>query len=134
MASKKNFLESAISNIKNKVSDAILETKIESEYKQKNTTFSLYKKDNILSITLSGEIKNKELIVYGDHKIPKYSIIIDESNKKAYYVLNTLTTEIKTVYSSNNYIRKGTIIILDENVEEVNVIKAGKKYYIYKGL
>lgn len=133
MSENKNFLSSTINNIKNKISDIVLENKIESSYKQNNTTFTLYTKDNILSTTLSGRINNNELIVYGDHKIPKYSVIVNECNKKAYYVLNTSTTEIKTNYNSTYYIRKGTKILLDENVEEVNVIKAGKKYFIYKG-
>lgn len=133
MSENKNFLSSTINNIKNKISDIVLENKIESNYKQNNTTFTLYTKDNILSTTLSGKINNNELIVYGDHKIPKYSVIVNECNKKAYYVLNTSTTEIKTNYNSTHYIRKGTKILLDENVEEANVIKAGKKYFIYKG-
>ena len=133
MSENKNFLSSTINNIKNKISDIVLENKIESSYKQNNTTFTLYIKDNILSTTLSGRINNNELIVYGDHKIPKYSVIVNECNKKAYYVLNTSTTEIKTNYNSTYYIRKGTKILLDENVEEANVIKAGKKYFIYKG-
>lgn len=133
MSENKNFLSSTINNIKNKISDIVLENKIESSYKQNNTTFTLYTKDNILSTTLSGRINNNELIVYGDHKIPKYSVIVNECNKKAYYVLNTSTTEIKTNYNSTYYIRKGTKILLDENVEEANVIKAGKKYFIYKG-
>ena len=133
MSENKNFLSSTINNIKNKISDIVLENKIESSYKQNNTTFTLYTKDNILSTTLSGRINNNKLIVYGDHKIPKYSVIVNECNKKAYYVLNTSTTEIKTNYNSTYYIRKGTKILLDENVEEANVIKAGKKYFIYKG-
>lgn len=133
MLGNKNIISSTIESLKMKVADLVLENKIENNFKQNNTTFILYTKDNVLSTSLSGKIDNNLLTVYGDHKIPKYSIIVNECNKKAYYVLNTTTTEIKTNYNSNNYIRKGTIITLDEKVEEVNVIKAGKKYYIYKG-
>lgn len=121
-----------IQNVKNKFDDLLLESKIEQEFKNSNTKFSLYTKENIFPIFLYGKIDNNEIIVYGDYNIRKNSVIINECNKKAYYVINISQVEIKTKYNNSIYIRKGTKILLDDNVEEINVIKAGKKYYIYK--
>jgi len=127
-----NSVTSIIKNIKEKVDDMLLEKYIENDFKNNNTKFMLCKRDIIIPIFLYGKIEKNELSVYGDHNIEKGSIVVNECNNKAYYVIETKKVEISTKYKSNIYIRKGTKILLDENVQEVKVIKAKNKYYLYK--
>ncbi len=125
-------VQSFVENIKDKINNIILENKIEQEFKNNNTKFSLYTKDNIIPIVLYGKINNNEILVYGDCIIEQNSIIVNECNKKAYYAISSSKQEIQTTHNSNIYIRKGTKILLDENVKEVKVIKAKNKYYLLK--
>lgn len=128
---KKSFIKT-MDSIKNKVSDLTLEIKIQNEFNKLATKFTLYKKENILPITLYGIINDNIITIYGDHNIDKNCIIVNECNKKVYYILEQSVTEIKTKYNNNIYIRKGTIVKVDGDVKEVDAIKIGKKYYLLK--
>lgn len=123
-----NVLKRTWQIVKGKVDDFVLDTKIESEFRTKNTSYTLYTKDH--SISLCGYIIDKEIIVYGTHKVPKQNVIIDNETKKAYYVIDTKETTVKTVLNGIEYVRKGTCLVIDDSVEEVEVLKAGKRYFL----
>ncbi len=132
MDNDNNFFNKLINKTKNKISNILLEQKIESKFKEKNITFTLYMKDNIFPITLTGYYENNNIIVYGNNKVPLNSVIVNEGTKTTYYVTNVYEKEIKIILDNNEYKRKGLLLELDNNIHEVNVIKAGKKYYLSK--
>ena len=118
--------------MKSKFDSMLLENKIEQEFRNNNTKFSLYIENSIFPIVLYGKYENNVLTVYGDYKIKKGNIIVNECNKNIYSVESSSNVELNTKYNSNIYIRKGTKILLDDNVEEVKVIKVKNKYYLIK--
>lgn len=129
MSEKNNIIKRTYNNVKEKVNDAILEVKIETAFKEKNNLYTLYTKNNSFSTKLSGYIENDNLIVYGNHNIPKNSVLISDCGKKVFYIKGIENVEITTQLNGNQYTRKGTKLYLDDNVEEVQVIKAGKRYF-----
>lgn len=129
MAEKKNIFKRTYDNVKEKINDAILETKIETSFKEKNDLYTLYTKNNSFYTKLSGYFEEDKLIVYGKHNIPQYSIIISDCGKNVYYVIKCEEVEITTQLNGVEYTRIGTKLYLDKNVEELNVIKAGKRYF-----
>lgn len=129
---KDNIFKKTARTIKDKTNQILLDRNIESYFNNKNIKFTLYKKDSILFNTLYGYIENNKLIVLNNYNIPNGSIIVNECNKKTYYVIKTETSNIDIVYNNQTYNKPSTIIQIDGNVEEVNVVKAGKKYYKVK--
>lgn len=129
MAEKKNIFKRTYESIKGKINDAILETKIETSFKEKNDLYTLYTKNNSFSTKLSGYFIEDKLVVYGKHNIPKYSIIISDCGKNVYYVTKCEDIQIVTKYNGTEYNRIGTKLYLDKNVEELDVVKAGKRYF-----
>lgn len=129
MAEKKNIFKRTYENIKEKINDAILETKIETSFKEKNDLYTLYTKNNSFSTKLSGYFMEDKIVVYGKHNIPQYSIIISDCGKNVYYITKSEDIQITTNLNGTEYTRIGTKLYLDKNVEELNVIKAGKRYF-----
>lgn len=127
----KKFIENKIENIKEKVDNYILETKIENKFKEEHSLFILYEFNNLLPKQLSGYFIKDNIIVYGNLPIKEKSILIDKNNNIAYNVKGSYETEIKINYQGKEYIKIGTVIIVDKKVKEVKVIKAGKRYFLY---
>lgn len=130
---KENAFSKFWKKTKQSVNDSILEGKIRASYEKAHKQFSLYEKDALISSTLYGTIEGTTLTSFGKTEIKPYSVLIATDEGKAYYVLSGADTTVKSMVEGVEYEREGTIIELDENVEEVNVIKAGKRYFIYKG-
>ncbi|MCR4899159.1 MAG: hypothetical protein K5892_08080 [Acholeplasmatales bacterium] len=129
---KPNIFSRAWNKTKQSVNDSILEGKIESSYKKAHLEYTNYTKDEMLSKTYYGAIENDKLTVFGNHEVKTYSVIIGP-DEKAYYVVAIEETEVASTVEGIEYKRPGMILTLDKNVEEVNVVKAGKRYFIYKG-
>jgi hypothetical protein len=125
---KKGFF----SKVKESFNNSMLEAKIESAYKKDRETFTMYKKDEMFSQNLVGDLDGLELTVWGKQEVKAHNVIID-SKDKAYYIVSSKETTVKSVVEGFEYERPGTIITLDDNVEEVKVVKAGKRYFLYKG-
>ena len=131
---KENGFSKFFNKAKSSINSSILESKIESAYNTANIAFTIYEKDSTFGQACHGSYLNdNQLVVFGEKEIKKYSVIISSKDNKAYYVLSTEEGKVTSVVEGVEYERKGTIINLDSNVEEVNVIKAGKRYFIYKG-
>lgn len=131
---KDNAFKRLWNKTKKSVSDAVLESKIRSAYEKAHKSYTAYAKNELLSTPLSGEIKEGVLTVFGHQEIKPYAVIIaNDEGDKAYYVTGTEKTTVSAAVEGVTYERAGTMIALDENVEEVNVVKAGKRYFIYKG-
>jgi len=131
---KENGFSKFFNKAKASVNNAVLESKIESSYNNANIAFTCYEKDATFGQALHGNFINvSQLLVFGEKEIKKYSVIISSKDNKAYYVTSTEEGKVTSIVEGVEYERKGTIINLDSNVEEVNVIKAGKRYFIYKG-
>ncbi len=131
---KENGFSKFFNKAKASVNNAVLESKIESSYNNANIAFTCYEKDATFAQSLHGSfINDSQLLVFGEKEIKKYSVIINSKDNKAYYVTSTEEGKVTSIVEGVEYERKGTIINLDSNVEEVNVIKAGKRYFIYKG-
>lgn len=52
--------------------------------------------------------------------------------EKPYYIDSVTPTTVKVLLDGYEYKRKASKYALDENVKEVNVIKADKHYYLVK--
>ena len=131
---KENGFSKFFNKAKASVNNAVLESKIESSYNNANIAFTCYEKDTTFGQSLHGNfINDSQLLVFGEKEIKKYSVIINSKDNKAYYVTSTEEGKVTSIVVGVEFERKGTIINLDSNVEEVNVIKAGKRYFIYKG-
>lgn len=118
---------------KQSVNDAVLENKIESNYNKEHKAFTLYMYNETFSKSIHGEIMNDTLVFFGEIPVKPYSVVVNDITKEAYYVIDCHTTTVKSIVDAVEYERVGTILTIDKNVCEVKVIKAGKKYYLYKG-
>ena len=118
---------------KSNISNNILESNIESKFNKENKAFLNYNKNEVFSNTYYGRIIDDSLLIYGKRNLKSNSVIVDKATNKAYYVISNVETKTKVIYEGVEYERDATLVKLDSNVEEVNVIKAGDKYYIYKG-
>ncbi|MCH3908942.1 MAG: hypothetical protein LKF75_02255 [Bacilli bacterium] len=120
---------------KKSVDDSILEGKIKSAYVDAHTLFDVYSYDGGLfdGSSVYGEIKDGALTYFGDLEIKPYSVIISSKDQKAYYALESEKVQVESAVEGTTYSRPGFKVTLDEKVEEVPVIKAGKRYFLYKG-
>lgn len=112
--------------------DLIQDSKIENTFNNQNTEYTIYQKDELLSTTVFGYLDTDKIIIYGDKNFQINSVIVDENSKKPYYIKKTTNTTIDIKIDDTIYRKPGTILETDEQVIEVKVIKAGKKYYLYK--
>lgn len=128
MDNQDNIFVNLYNKTKQKINDLTLEFKIENQFKKDHNLFKLYKKDGLLPISLGGYINNN-IIVYGNHIDKKNCIIMSEVDQKLYVIKKTKLTELKIMYENIEYIRLGTIFEVDENLEQVEVIKVKDKYY-----
>lgn len=133
---KENVFSKFWNKAKSAVNESMLESNLERKFEDENDCYCVYKKDdNILSHTdVYGKIENGVLTYLGDEEIPPFSVLVNDKTKKAYYACES-NKEGKVVinYDGKDYERQATLIALDENVEEVSVIKAGDRYFVYKG-
>lgn len=131
---KENVFSRFWKKTKQSVDNSILEGKIRSSYDKAHKKFTIYQKDEMFSTTVYGEIVNNVLTVFGEQEIKPFSVVVYENDgEKAYYTGEATATTVETSVEGVVYTRPGTSVTLDEDVTEVNVIKAGKKYYLYKG-
>ena len=131
---KENGFSKFFNKAKSSVNNAILESKIESAYNGANIAFTYYEKDATFGQACHGNyLSDNQIIVFGEKEIKKNSVLISSKDNKAYYITGTEKGKVTSIVEGVEYERDGTIINLDSNVEEVNVIKAGKRYFIYKG-
>ena len=133
---KENGFSKFFNKAKASVNNAILEGKIENAYNDKNLPFTIYSKDSALGLSVHGNYLNDdktEMIIFGEKEVKKNSVVINTKDNSAYYVVDTKEGKVTSTVEGVEYERKGTVICLNKDVEEVNVIKAGKRYFIYKG-
>lgn len=128
---KENVFSKFWKKTKQTVNDSILEIKIESKFKNDNSSFNIYGADDIVPLIVYGSINDNKALVYGKVETEVNNILVDD-NDKAYFVNSLIDSTVDVVVDGVTYTREATIIVLDENVEEVKVIKAGKKYYLQK--
>ena len=80
--------------------------------------------------TVYGYLEDNTLIAYGEQELKKNSIMV--FMEKPYYIDSVTPTTVKILLDGYEYKRKASKYALDENVKEVNVIKADKHYYLVK--
>lgn len=130
---KENAFSKFWNKTKQNINDALLESKIESSFKKTHNEFTLYKKDSFLTTTLFGTLDNYILDVFGKHEVDNFNIIVDTKDNKAYYIIKKEIIEVESIVDGVIYKRSGTRFYLKDDLVEVNVIKAGNRYFIYKG-
>ena len=131
---KENAFSRFWKKTKQSVSDAVLEGKIRSAYEKAHAEFVIYEKDALIPTRVYGAVQDGSLTVFGKVEPKPCSVVIaDNKEETAYYVVGTSETTVKSTVEGVEYEREGTVIALDEKVEEVRVVKAGKRYFIYKG-
>lgn len=118
---------------KQSVNDAVLESKIESNYNKEHKAYTIYMYNETFSKSIHGELIDNTLTFFGEIAVKPYSVVIYDATKEAFYVTECHATTVKSIVDGVEYERPGTVITLDRDVTEVKVIKAGKKYYLYKG-
>lgn len=131
---KDNAFKRFWNKTKQSVNDAVLESKIRSAYEKAHKSYTVYTKNELIPKGLCGEISDGILTVFGEEEIKPYAVVIaNDEEDKAFYAVSTEKTTVSAAVEGVTYERPGTAVTLDENVEEVNVVKAGKRYFIYKG-
>ena len=131
---KDNAFKRFWNKAKQSVNDAVLESKIRGAYEKAHKSYTVYTKNELIPKGLSGEVSDGMLTVFGEEEIKPFAVIIaNDDEEKAFYAVAAEATTVTAAVEGVTYERPGTRITLDENVEEVNVIKAGKRYFIYKG-
>ena len=131
---KENAFKRFWNKTKQSVNEAVLESKIRSAYEKAHKSYTVYTKNELLPKNYAGEIKDGVLTVFGEEQIKPYAVVIaNDEEEKAFYAVSTEATAVTVAVEGVNYERPATAVTLDENVEEVNVVKAGKRYFIYKG-
>lgn len=120
---------------KKKIADNNLESSIRKAYEQAHHRFDVYPYDGGLfdTIDVYGDIEDGALTYFGEKDVKPFSVVIDKKDNKAYYAGNSEKATVRVLYESTEYERPGTKVELDPNVEEIPVIKAEKRYFIYKG-
>ena len=117
---------------KKSINDSILEGKIESAYEKDLPDFKVFEKDALLSNSVKGSLDGEKLVIFGEKEFKLFSVVLDKDDN-AFYLTKLEPTTVKSTVEEVEYERTGTILYLDKNVEEVKVVKAGKRYFIYKG-
>ena len=130
---RENAFAKFFAKTKQSVNDSILEVKIRTAFDREHESFNVYTKNELLTKKVTGSIRDGVLTVFGDEDIKSWSVVVANKDEKAYYVLSTEPATVTAEVDGVTYERIGTAVFLDENVEEVNVVKAGKRYYVYKG-
>ena len=128
---KENVFSKFWNKTKKVVNDSLLEMKIESKFKGDNDSFSIYGKGDLVPLIVYGHLKDGKVIAYGKIETEVNNILVD-NNEKAYYVNSLIDSTVDITVDGTTYTRPATIIVLDSDVQEVDVIKAGKKYYLQK--
>lgn len=128
---KENVFSKFWNKTKKVVNDSLLEVKIESKFKDDNDSFSIYGKGDLVPLIVYGCLKDGKVIAYGKIETEVNNILVD-NNEKAYYVNSLIDGTVDITVDGTIYTRPATIIVLDNDVQEVDVIKAGKKYYLQK--
>lgn len=120
---------------KAKMDSDMLESHIQNAYGTAHQTFDVYNFDGGIfnGSSVTGEIVDGYLIYWGNDAIKEFSVVVDRKDNKAYYAGKSEPIDVKATYEGTEYTRKGTKSVLDANVEEVKVIKADKRYFLYKG-
>lgn len=130
---KENSFKKFWKKTKDGFNNMMLDSKIETTFNKENTEYTIYQKDELLSTTVYGYLDGDKIIVFGEKNPKLYSVIADQNANKVYYIKGVAKTMVDVTIDGVTYSRPGTIIETEDEVVEVNVIKAGKKYYLYKG-
>ena len=120
---------------KAKMDSDMLESHIQNAYGTAHRTFDVYNFDGGIfnGSSVTGEIVDGFLIYWGSDAIKEFAVVVDRKDNKAYYAGKSEPIDVKATYEETEYTRKGTKTALDPNVQEVKVIKADKRYFLYQG-
>ena len=129
---KENAFSKFWKKTKQKVGDSVLEMKIESKFRTDNKLFNIYGKGELISLTVYGILEDNKVKAYGKVETEINNVLVDDETKIAYYIDSLEESTVDVVLDGVSYNRPATIINLDSDVKEVEVIKAGKKYYLQK--
>ena len=129
---KENAFSKFFKKTKENINASVLEGKIESAFNKAHSEYTIYTKGKTFPSRAFGFIENGALTIFGEEQIDAFSVVIGE-DKKAYYTGEISAATVKSEVEGITYERPGTTIALDENVEEVVVVKAGDRYFLYKG-
>lgn len=120
---------------KAKMDADMLESHIQNSYSAAHRSFDVYNFEGGIfnGSSVSGEIVDGSLLYWGNDAIKEYAVVVDRKDNKAYYAGKSFPIDVKATYEGTEYTRKGTKTALDPNVQEVKVIKADKRYFLYQG-
>jgi hypothetical protein len=121
---------------KDSINSNILEDHIKNAYREAHhevRVFNYGETSIFAGMSEYGAVKDNIFTYFGTDELKPYSVIVDSLDNKAYYVLKSEKTTVKAVYDGQEYTRDGTKVTLDDKVEEVKVVKADKRYFLYKG-
>ncbi len=121
------------SGVKKNISDAQYESALEREWSKKANTYRVYGYSDLLFKTVEGVRDGETLTVYGDKEIKDWSVVVSVKSGKAYYCAAVKKGKLTVDYDGKRETRPATVITLDDKVKQVKVIRAGDKYYEYKG-
>lgn len=123
---------------KKSIDDSLLESRLQSAYNDKKAAFTVYSENGGLlgGKTLRGTLDGNELVYYihNDEKgVQPDTVLVQDSDKKAFYVVKCEKKTVIINYDGQDYEREGYRLELNPDVKEVRVIKAGDKYYLKPG-
>lgn len=133
---KENGFAKLFKKAKQTISDSVLESKLEAQFNRSHNEFTVYTPSNTIlsNFTVYGAIENDRLTYFGDREILPFCVIVNSVTKQAYYAgADEGETAVRIHFEGETYERSGRVILLDPNVTEVRVIKAGDRYFLYRG-
>lgn len=143
---KENWFSKTFSKVKKGIEDTNREGKLENEYRKDALEFSVYT-GGLLSNTYYGKLKDDNTAeVYGiltEENVPFSSVLeVEKDGKKNLYYISsikhydddqvklTIKEKVNDKEVDNTYSRPVSILTLDSNMQEVDVIKVHDKYYL----
>lgn len=130
---KENKFKAFFKGVKKNIDDSVLEGKIVNTYNKPKDDLTVYAYGSSFGKSYAGNIEDLTTTIIGEEEIKEFSVLVHDKTETAYYVTKTEATTVKVTVDEVEYERPGTKIYLTADVTEVKVIKAGKKYYLYKG-
>ncbi len=126
----KNKKNRFLNKVKNTIHKMIDDAEVETNYKKNAEIFNIYKKNGFIALKVYGYIHENTIEIYGKYDLEIDSIIIRKLSKKAYRLIHFENIEL-FISGTHNIIKKdGMKLFIKDDLKEVNVIKAGNKYFL----
>lgn len=131
---KKSFFTSLWNKAKTAVGSFALDSALEDAYNEDKDEFTYYSGDSLNvvlgGVKVYGKINDGKVVVMRSQELQSDAILVCDQTGQAYYVSDVEWVTVDIVYDNQRYTRKAQQLTIDDAVVEVDVIKAGDKFYL----